>query len=51
VLVVLGITLIGESLNDLADPRLRARRKPAETPAQAVAAEQVVAREELGEVL
>jgi peptide/nickel transport system permease protein len=51
VLVVLGITLIGESLNDLADPRLRARRKPAETPAQAVAAEQVAAREELGEVL
>ncbi len=27
VLVVLGITLVGESLNDLADPRLRARRK------------------------
>ncbi|GAB3407693.1 ABC transporter permease [Schumannella luteola] len=27
VLVVLGITLIGESLNDLADPRLRARRR------------------------
>lgn len=26
VLVVLGITLMGESLNDLADPRLRARR-------------------------
>ena len=26
VLVVLGITLVGESLNDLADPRLRARR-------------------------
>ncbi|HZU94535.1 MAG TPA: ABC transporter permease, partial [Microbacterium sp.] len=26
VCVVLGITLIGESLNDLADPRLRARR-------------------------
>jgi len=51
VLVVLGITLIGESLNDLADPRLRARRKPADTPAQAVAAEQPVAREELGEVL
>ncbi len=51
VLVVLGVTLIGESLNDLADPRLRARRKPASTPAQAVAAEQPVAREELGEVL
>jgi len=27
VLIVLGITLIGESLNDLADPRLRARRR------------------------
>src|SRR5690554_3402414 len=51
VLVVLGVTLIGESLNDLADPRLRARRKPAETPGQAVAAEQPAAREELGEVL
>jgi peptide/nickel transport system permease protein len=25
VLVVLGLTLVGESLNDLADPRLRAR--------------------------
>jgi len=28
VLVVLGLTLIGESLNDLADPRLRTRRRP-----------------------
>ncbi len=27
VLVVLGITLVGESLNDLADPRLRSRRR------------------------
>jgi peptide/nickel transport system permease protein len=27
VLVVLGITLVGESLNDLADPRLRLRRR------------------------
>ncbi|TQO21134.1 peptide/nickel transport system permease protein [Rhodoglobus vestalii] len=27
VLVVLGITLVGESLNDLADPRLRMRRR------------------------
>ncbi|AYF98940.1 ABC transporter permease [Protaetiibacter intestinalis] len=50
VLVVLGITLIGESLNDLADPRLRARRKPAVTPAQAVAAAEPAAREELGDV-
>ena len=30
VLVVLGITLVGESLNDLADPRLRGRRRVAE---------------------
>ena len=30
VLTVLGLTLIGESLNDLADPRLRARRKAVE---------------------
>ncbi len=27
VLVVMGVTLIGESLNDLADPRLRTRRR------------------------
>jgi len=38
VLVVLGLTLVGESLNDLADPRLRSRRAAgspdtAETPA------------------
>ena len=52
VLIVLGITLIGESLNDLADPRLRARRRAADaTPADAVAASQPVAREEMGEVL
>jgi len=51
VLVVLGVTLIGESLNDLADPRLRARRRAAATPADAVAATQPIAREELGEVL
>jgi len=30
VLVVLGLTLVGESLNDLADPRLRTRRRAAE---------------------
>lgn len=29
VLVVLGLTLVGESLNDLADPRLRGRRQVA----------------------
>ena len=32
VLVVLGITLVGESLNDLADPRLRTRRRADSTP-------------------
>jgi len=32
VLVVLGITLVGESMNDLADPRLRTRRKADHTP-------------------
>ncbi|WP_366944468.1 ABC transporter permease [uncultured Bifidobacterium sp.] len=30
VLIVLGITLVGESLNDLADPRLRARKSVGE---------------------
>lgn len=51
VLVVLGITLVGESLNDLADPRLRARRRAAATPADAVAASTPVARDAHGEVL
>jgi peptide/nickel transport system permease protein len=38
VLVVLGVTLVGESLNDLADPRLRTRRRAsAQTPADAAA--------------
>lgn len=55
VLTVLGITLIGESLNDLADPRLRARRragsaKTAPTPADAVAASEPASREFMGEV-
>jgi peptide/nickel transport system permease protein len=41
VLVVLGVTLIGESMNDLADPRLRTRRRAdgvpdAEAPVAAV---------------
>jgi peptide/nickel transport system permease protein len=31
VLVVLGMTLVGESLNDLADPRLRGRKAVAQT--------------------
>ncbi len=30
VLIVFGITLVGESLNDLADPRLRARKSAGE---------------------
>jgi peptide/nickel transport system permease protein len=51
VLVVLGVTLIGESLNDLADPRLRARRRASKvTPADAVAAQQPASREFMGEV-
>jgi len=52
VLVVLGITLIGESLNDLADPRLRARRRAGKTaiPADVVAAQQPASREFMGEV-
>jgi len=36
VLVVLGLTLVGESLNDLADPRLRTRRRGAVAPPVAV---------------
>ena len=35
VLVVLGITLVGESLNDLADPRLRTRHRALPSPAAA----------------
>jgi peptide/nickel transport system permease protein len=41
VLTVLGLTLVGESLNDLADPRLRTRRRVADTP-EAVAEVAVV---------
>jgi peptide/nickel transport system permease protein len=52
VLTILGLTLIGESLNDLADPRLRARRRAGktQTPADAVAATQPASREFMGEV-
>ena len=35
VLLVMGVTLVGESLNDLADPRLRIRRAPRRAGAQA----------------
>jgi len=38
VLSVLGVTLIGESLNDLADPRLRARKRASTVTSQAAAA-------------
>ncbi|MBB5640942.1 peptide/nickel transport system permease protein [Cryobacterium roopkundense] len=41
VLVVMGITLVGESLNDLADPRLRSRRR-ADASDATVAASTVV---------
>ncbi len=34
VIAVLGIMLVGESLNDLADPRLRARRRVAQAAGQ-----------------
>lgn len=51
VLAVLGITLIGESLNDLADPRLRARRRAGSpTPEDAVDETEPATREERGEV-
>jgi peptide/nickel transport system permease protein len=32
VFVILGLTLVGESLNDLADPRLRTRRRATDVP-------------------
>jgi peptide/nickel transport system permease protein len=35
-LVILGLTLVGESLNDLADPRLRTRRRGGDAPPDAV---------------
>jgi peptide/nickel transport system permease protein len=41
VLAVLGITLVGESLNDLADPRLRTRRRADVAPAPTAAASAV----------
>jgi peptide/nickel transport system permease protein len=46
VLVVLGVTLVGESLNDLADPRLRTRRR-ADTKAPVAMAESSVTAEGL----
>ncbi|GLW71589.1 peptide ABC transporter permease [Kitasatospora phosalacinea] len=39
VLTVLGVTLLGESLNDLADPRLRRRRAPAASTSPTAAKE------------
>jgi peptide/nickel transport system permease protein len=42
VLVVLGMTLVGESLNDLADPRLRTRRRAVGASAPPVTAASTV---------
>jgi peptide/nickel transport system permease protein len=42
VLTVLGLTLVGESLNDLADPRLRTRRRAADSEPVGEAAVAVV---------
>jgi peptide/nickel transport system permease protein len=42
VLTVLGLTLVGESLNDLADPRLRSRRRVADAPPLGLAEVSVV---------
>src|SRR4051794_3385017 len=42
VLTVLGLTLVGESLNDLADPRLRTRRRAAEGEPEGLAEVAVV---------
>jgi peptide/nickel transport system permease protein len=42
VLTVLGLTLVGESLNDLADPRLRTRRRAADDTPVGVAEVAVV---------
>ena len=44
VLVVLGLTLVGESLNDLADPRLRKRAAGAE-PVEDLGIERPIARD------
>jgi peptide/nickel transport system permease protein len=42
VLTVLGLTLVGESLNDLADPRLRTRRRTADSEPEGEVAVSVV---------
>jgi peptide/nickel transport system permease protein len=42
VLTVLGLTLVGESLNDLADPRLRTRRRATDDGPEGVAEVSVV---------
>jgi peptide/nickel transport system permease protein len=42
VLTVLGLTLVGESLNDLADPRLRTRRRAADSAPEGLAEVTVV---------
>jgi len=43
VLVVLGVTLVGESLNDLSDPRLRTRRRAGGSRRSAAKAEAAAA--------
>jgi peptide/nickel transport system permease protein len=37
VLAVLGVTLVGESVNDLNDPRLRTRRRRRRSPKETAA--------------
>lgn len=51
VLVVLGITLVGESLNDLADPRLRTRRRADATPSPTAESSAVLAGSPIAESL
>jgi peptide/nickel transport system permease protein len=48
VLTVLGLTLVGESLNDLADPRLRTRRRAGEQQPEGLAEVSVVPGGALG---
>jgi peptide/nickel transport system permease protein len=51
VLLVLGITLVGESLNDLSDPRLRIRRRVTAPPAPVPSAEAATAEEATAEAV
>jgi peptide/nickel transport system permease protein len=47
VLTVLGLTLVGESMNDLNDPRLRGRRRAGKTPQPAAPTEDVSVQDEV----